>query len=71
MWPMVRVGFFEEFAYNGRLVQGFVVVLKGGHKSAGIEVDEGVRFIVWIHLDLDTSVNAGYVLHWIEEALSD
>jgi hypothetical protein len=49
MWLVVRVGFLEEFAYNGRLVQWFVVILEGGHKSSRVEFDERVGFVVWIH----------------------
>lgn len=49
---MVRVGFLEELADDGRLEERFVVVLQRRDQAAGVECQEGLRLVVRVHFDI-------------------
>lgn len=49
---VLRIGVFEELADDGALVEGFVVVLQGGHQAARVEGEERGGLVVWVHFDV-------------------
>ena len=49
---VVRVGFFEKLADDGRLEKGLVVVLECWYKAAWVEVEERFWFVVGVYFDV-------------------
>ena len=49
---MVGECVFEEFADHRAFVEGLVVVLQGGDEAAGVERQEGGRFVVRVYFDV-------------------
>jgi hypothetical protein len=49
---VIGVSFFEELAQNRALVERLALVLQRGYETAWVQIQEGLRFVVWVHFDV-------------------
>jgi hypothetical protein len=52
MRRVIWIGLLQELADDGAFEQRLVVVLQSRDQSSGIEREERVRFVVWVHFNV-------------------
>jgi len=47
-----RIRVLQKLAQDRRLIERLVLVLQSGHETAGVEIQEGLRLMVRVYLDV-------------------